>query len=52
MLISQSTVSKMEPALEHFSFVAVAFCYGDYRLDHAVEAKDNVVRRGWFVVAP
>lgn len=42
----------MEPALEHLSFVAVAFCYGDYRLGHAVEAKDNVATRESFVGAP
>lgn len=38
----------MGPALEHFSFVAVALCYGDYRLGRAVEAKDNVATRGSF----
>lgn len=38
--------------MEHFSFVAVAFCYGYYRLGHAVEAKDNVATREPFVVAP
>lgn len=40
----------MGPALEHFSFVAVAFCYGDYRLGRAVEAKDNVATRGSFLL--
>lgn len=42
----------MEPALEHLSGVAVAFCCGDYRLGHAVEAKDNVATRELLDVAP